>query len=531
MRNFVALFEALGATSKTGEKVEAMARYFRNAPLSDAEWAAWLLSGRRPKRPVTLDRLTRWAAERAELPEWLVAECIDVVGDVAEALAKLTLSTPTETDERSLASWMEERFLPLHGMDETAIRAAVEAAWADLDEPGRLVWNKLMTGSLRIGVSHDLVVRALSLAFDLPTSVVAHRLTGDWSPASGVLAGLRDPGTEADPASPYPFALAHPLTESPQDLGEPAGWIAEWKYDGIRCQLIRRAGTALLWSRGEEAIAPRFPEIVEAASRLPEGTVLDGEILAWRDGPLAFAELQRRIGRKEVGKRLLTEVPCVLVAFDLLEWEGKDVRKHSLMERRRLLAECLAGSGAERILISEQVGGTWDELASARLQARANGVEGLTLKRSDAAYPLGRKKGIWWKWKIDPLTVDCVLMYAQLGSGARAALFTDYTFGIWKDGALVPFAKAYSGLDQHEIKLLDAWIRANILERFGPVRTVPPAQVFELAFEGIQPSKRHKSGIAVRFPRILRWRVDKRAEEADTFERVVALLGGERTAS
>lgn len=528
MKRFVTLFEELGATSKTGEKIEVMARFFKQAPPADAEWAAWLLSGRRPKRPVTLDRLTRWAAEWAELPEWLVAECIDAVGDVAEALAKLTLSNATEPDDRSLASWMEDRFLPMQGMEEAGVRSTVEAAWADLDEAGRFVWNKLLTGSLRIGVSHDLVIRALSRALDLPTSVVAHRLTGDWTPSSEVVARLRDAIAESDPAAPYPFALAHPLSTPPEDLGHPEAWVAEWKYDGIRCQLIRRAGTTFLWSRGEEAIAARFPEISEAASHLPDGTVLDGEILAWRDGPLPFAELQRRIGRKEVGKRLLAEVPCVMVAFDLLESEGTDVRRQSLLERRLLLADCLAGASAERILLSQRVAGTWDELAVARVQARTNGVEGLMLKGADSAYPLGRKRGIWWKWKVEPQTVDCVLMYAQLGSGARAALFTDYTFGIWKDGALVPFAKAYSGLDQHEIKLLDAWIRANILERFGPVRTVPPVQVFELAFEGIQPSNRHKSGIAVRFPRILRWRTDKRAEDADTFDRVVALLESER---
>lgn len=524
MTRFVALFEALAATSKTSEKVEAMVRYFTDASPQDAEWAAWLLSGRRPKRPVTLDRLSRWAAELADLPEWLVVECIEAVGDVAEALAKLTPSQASEPDGNSLASWMNERFLPMLGMEEAGIRATVEAAWSDLDESGRLVWNKLMTGSLRIGVSHDLVVRALSRAYEMPASAVAHRLTGDWTPTAGVLAGLRDSSTLSDPASPYPFALAHPLTAIPHELGDPDAWIAEWKYDGIRCQLIRRAGKTYLWSRGEEAIAARFPEVAEAAAKLSDGTVLDGEILAWRDGPLPFAELQRRIGRKEVGKRLLAEVPCALIAFDVLEVQGTDVRRSGLLARRQLLEDCLAQAGSERIRLSERIGGTWDELAQARLKARVNGVEGLMLKRADAAYPLGRKKGIWWKWKVDPLTIDCVLMYAQLGSGARAALFTDYTFGIWKDGALVPFAKAYSGLDQHEIKLLDAWIRANILERFGPVRTVPPAQVFELAFEGIQPSNRHKSGIAVRFPRIVRWRTDKRPEDADTFDRVTELL-------
>jgi DNA ligase-1 len=312
-----------------------------------------------------------------------------------------------------------------------------------------------------------------------------------------------------------------------QALGEPTHWLAEWKWDGIRSQLIRRAGRTFLWSRGDELLNGRFPEVEAPASLLPEGTVLDGELLPWRgDRPLPFAQLQRRIGRKAITRRILDEVPVALVAYDLLEQAGEDLRPLPLEERRRRLAALLAATAsAGRLVLSPALeAADWAGLADARLRARELGAEGLMLKRRLSAYGVGRRKGDWWKWKVEPYAVDAVLMYAQAGSGRRAGLFTDYTFGVWDGDRLVAFAKAYTGLTDAEIRKVDGFIRRNTVEKHGPVRVVRPELVFELAFEGIQASPRHKSGVAVRFPRIVRWRTDKRPADADTLATVRALL-------
>jgi len=302
--------------------------------------------------------------------------------------------------------------------------------------------------------------------------------------------------------------------------------VVEWKWDGIRAQLIRRTGRTFLWSGGDELLSGRFPEVEEAAALLPEGTVIDGELLPWTGGaPLPFAQMQRRIGRKALGRKILSEVPVVLVAYDLLEERGDDLRALPFAERRARLAVLLAATpSAGRLMLSPAVAvQSWPDVERARARARESGAEGLMLKRRNSAYGAGRRRGDWWKWKVEPHSVDAVLIYAQPGSGRRAGLYTDYTFGIWDGDRLVPFAKAYTGLTDDEIRQVDAFIRRHTIEKFGPVRTVKPELVFELAFEGIQRSSRHKSGIAVRFPRMARWRTDKRPEEADTLATVQAL--------
>jgi len=372
-------------------------------------------------------------------------------------------------------------------------------------------------------------VKALAQVAGLATEVISHRLMGDWQPDASFYNQLIAQQTgDTDVSRPYPFFLAYPLEGEPSSLGDPADWIAEWKWDGIRSQTIRRNWQTFIWSRGEELVTERFPELAALGGLLPEGTVIDGEILPWKDGmPLPFAQLQRRIGRKALGPKILADVPVVLLAYDLLEWGGEDIRAWPLEKRRAQLAELasvLAASG--RLILSEAVPFTdWDELAAARLRSRERRVEGFMLKRHGSPYRVGRRKGDWWKWKIQPYSVDCVLIYAQPGNGRRASLLTDYTFGVWDNGELVPFAKAYSGLTDEEIAQVDAWVRRNTLEKFGPVQRVKPELVFELAFEGIQKSPRHRSGIAVRFPRIARWRTDKKAEEADSIETIRALLG------
>jgi DNA ligase-1 len=379
-------------------------------------------------------------------------------------------------------------------------------------------------------VSGGLVERALALATGVPEGAIAHRLTGGWEPTAEFFARLcAEDVRDTDVSRPYPFYLAYPLEAPVESLGDPTEWLAEWKWDGIRSQLVRRAGRTFLWSRGDELLNGRFPEVEEPASFLPDGTVLDGELLPWEaDRPLAFAQLQRRIGRKALTRKVLDEVPVALLGYDLLELAGEDLRPLPLAERRRRLEALLARtpSGGRLVLSRAVPGGDWPALAEARGRARELGAEGLMLKRLGSAYGVGRRKGDWWKWKVEPYAVDAVLMYAQAGSGRRAGLFTDYTFGVWEGDRLVAFAKAYSGLTDAEIRKVDAFIRRNTVEKHGPVRVVRPELVFELAFEGIQASPRHKSGVAVRFPRIARWRTDKRPEDADTLATVRSLLEG-----
>ena len=527
MKAFARLYDSLDQATATGEKVAALVEYFRTAPPGDAVWAVHFLSGRRPKRLVSTGRLRAWAADEAGIAEWLFEESYGAVGDLAETITLLLPDTGASSD-RPLSWWVEERLLPLRGRGEAAQRAEMLAAWRELGRRERFVWNKLITGSFRVGASARLVVRALAEVSGVDEATLSHRLMGAWDPSAEFFERLVASDTrDADVSRPYPFYLAYPLEQEPDSLGDAAGWLAEWKWDGIRSQLIRRAGRTFLWSRGEELLSGRFPEVEEAGALLPEGTVLDGELLPWSGAsPLPFAQLQRRIGRKTLGPKILREVPVVLVAYDLLEERGVDLRDHPLAVRRERLGALLAAiPSAGRLVLSPAVEvADWAGAASARARAREAGAEGLMLKRRSSPYGVGRRRGDWWKWKVDPLSVDAVLMYAQPGSGRRAGLYTDYTFGVWDNDRLVPFAKAYTGLTDEEIRRVDAFVRRHTLEKFGPVRTVKPELVFELAFEGIQPSPRHKSGIAVRFPRIVRWRTDKRAQDADTLEAVRALV-------
>jgi DNA ligase-1 len=527
MRAFAALYDAIDATTATNEKVAALVTFFRDAPPADAAWAAAFLLGRRPKRLVKAPDLRAWATEAAGIPAWLFEECYAQAGDLAEAIT-LLVPDVTTTDEAPFAWWVEACLLPLAHLTPDAQRAALTEAWQRLGGTARFVFNKLITGAFRVGVSDGLVVRALAQVSGVSADTIAHRLMGQWEPSADWYARLLQTDTDdSDWSRPYPFFLAYPL-EAPLDtLGDVHDWQFEWKWDGIRCQLVRRRGKTFLWSRGEELLAGRFPEVESCAEWLPDGTVLDGELLAWRDGqPLPFTELQKRINRKTVGKKLLADVPCHLLVYDCLEAHGVDVRREAMRDRRARAEQLVRAlpTGATIGLSPVVPASAWADVTAARDAARAQQSEGLMLKRASSPYGVGRKVGDWWKWKVNPLTVDAVLVYAQAGHGRRAGLYTDYTFAIWDGDTLVPFAKAYSGLTDGEIREVDRFVKANTLEKFGPVRTVKPELVFELAFEGIQRSTRHKSGIAVRFPRIARWRQDKPASEADTIETVRALL-------
>ncbi len=526
MKDFARLFTRIDQSTKTSVKVAALAEYFATAPDADRLWTIALFSGRRPRRAVTTTRLREWAAEAAGYPLWLFEEAYPVVGDLAETIALFLPPGRAESDH-GLTHWIN-MLRGLSDVDEAARKDAVLSAWNELDTTSRFLFNKLITGGFRIGISQKLMTRALAQATGREEAELAHRLMGAWSPDDTTFHALieaDDPTTDA--SRPYPFCLAHGLDTAPGDLGAPEDWHAEWKWDGIRGQLILRDGDHFVWSRGEELMTDRFPELARARDCLPPGTVIDGEILAWDgDAPLPFAALQKRIGRKTVPKTLLREAPVILHAYDLLEENGRDIRALPFAERRTRLEQLIAPLPPEAPLrLSPTLTfETWEALAAQRATARDARAEGLMLKRRAGPYLAGRKKGEWWKWKLDPLSIDAVMIYAQAGHGRRANLYTDFTFAVWQGNDLVPFTKAYSGLTDAEFRKITVWVKKNTLQRFGPVRQVRPEHVFEIAFEGIQQSPRHKSGVALRFPRMARWRHDKDVSEANTLDDLREML-------
>ena len=553
MRRFALLFQQLDETNKTSAKKQALVDYFNAAPPEDAAWAVAFLTGDRPKRVVPTKALVEAVCRRAQLPQWLFDECYEQVGDLSEALALLLPVNEAQTNPPSLTTMIETRLLPLAKLDNDAAVAAVEESWAMLNARERLVWNKLLGGSFRVGVAKGVVVQALALVANVDTQAIAARLTGDVDKtAAGFKALVAKDGdvdnvAALDPARPYPFYLASPIPGAhPKELGTVDDFVIEQKWDGIRAQVVVRefegAKKVWLWSRGEEEVSAGFPDVVAAAQALPVGTVLDGELLAWQagvddGGVRSFNDLQQRLNRKKPSAKVLEDIPCRLLTYDLLEEGGVDLRALPMRERRQRL-EVLARSHG--FLVSPLAkSSTWEGLDEIWQQSRAHGVEGLMLKRVDSPYRAGRVRGDWWKWKVAPLSVDCVLVYAQKGSGKRAGLYSDYTFAVWNRPAddvgtavdasieprqLVTFAKAYSGLTDDELKKVDAFIKRNTTERFGPVRAVEPSIVVELGFEGIAESTRHKSGIAVRFPRILRLREDKKPADADSVDTLRALI-------
>ena len=548
MKQFTDLYWRLDGTTSTNEKVAALRDYFAAAPHEDAAVALGVLSGGRQGRAVSLTLLRQWAAEIAGLPAWLVEESYAHVGDLAETIA-LVLPPPSDDaghTDLGLAACMQSTVHALkQAADDAAKRVIVEDVWPRLASRERIVWHKLLTGGCRVGVSKTLVARALAEVAGLDPAVMAHRLMGRPIETAAEFAALLSPDeTAADSRRPYPFFLASPLDSEVASLGDITNWQAEWKWDGMRAQLVRRGDDAAIWSRGEELMNEAFPEIATAALALPPGTVLDGELLAVRQRQLLpFAALSRRASRRRVTKQVLAEIPCVFVAYDLLEAEGEDLRGEPLMHRRELLEQLVpdsftdaidaAGSAPQpeqedaprRLFLSPVVSGdSWASLAAARATSRQRGVEGLMLKRQSSPYAVGRTRGDWWKWKIEPLEIDTVLLYAQAGHGRRAGLHTDYTLGVWHGDALVPVAKAYSGLSDAEIVEVDRIVRATTLEKHGPVRVVRPTLVFQLSFEGVSRSTRHKSGIAVRFPRIARWRRDKEPHDAGRLADIERML-------
>ncbi|MBG8562016.1 ATP-dependent DNA ligase [Pseudomonas qingdaonensis] len=545
MKAFAELYGQLDATTSSNAKRDALVHYFASASPEDAAWAVYFLAGGRPRQLVPTRLLRELAISLSGLPDWLFEESYQAVGDLAETFS-LLLPEAAHSSDAGLAYWVEDCLLPLRGLPPETLAQRLPPLWVQLDRQSLLVCLKLVTGSFRVGVSKLLVTRALAQLADIDSKRVAQRLVGytDLSHRPTAQGYLKLIAAESEDehaqrgGQPYPFFLAHAL-QQPVDqfdalLGPPQAWQAEWKWDGIRAQVVKREGQLWVWSRGEELLTERFPELQALAAVLPDGCVVDGEIVVWRDGVQPFALLQQRIGRKTLGKKILADAPVVLLGYDLLEWQGADWRSRPQAERRAQLEALVQTTAHPALRLSPVLqGDTWAELAAQREASRSLGVEGLMLKARDALYGVGRTKdmGVWWKWKIDPFSVDAVLIYAQRGHGRRASLYSDYTFAVWDAPAgspqrsLVPFAKAYSGLSDEEMRKVDAIIRKTTVETFGPVRSVTPTLVFELGFEGIALSKRHKSGIAVRFPRMLRWRLDKPVDEADDLATLQSLLG------
>lgn len=525
MKHFSELFRKLDETNKTNDKLQALVSYFEQADSQDKLWTIALFSHRRPRRTVPTSFLRTWASEAACISHWLFEESYHIVGDLAETIS-LVLPQAEHQSDKSLSTWIHEIIL-LKDKEEQEKKTFILTAWNSLNPQERFLFNKLITGGFRIGVSQKMVTKALAKHLDKEENEIAHRLMGNWTPQTTSFEEMfLNDKISANISRPYPFYLAYALENEPSLLGSTQKWAAEWKWDGIRSQCIKRENELFIWSRGEELISERFPELIEMSQNLPNGIAIDGEILASKDGVLlGFQSLQKRITRKNIGKKLLQENPVIIRAYDLLEFAGNDIRNLPYIERRTLLEKLLADHNHPALILSERVEFTsWDELTALRQKSREMGTEGFMLKQLDSPYLSGRKKGDWWKWKVDPYTIDGVMLYAQRGHGRRSNLYSDFTFAVWDQDKLVPFTKAYSGLTDAEFKEITAWVKNNTLERFGPVSSVKPYHVFELAFEGIQKSSRHKSGVALRFPRIKRWRKDKPASEANTLSDLKNLL-------
>ncbi|MGY6562643.1 MAG: ATP-dependent DNA ligase [Luteibaculaceae bacterium] len=529
MKDFAALFEALDSTTKTKKRLEALEFYFSHADNQDKVHVIALLTGKRPKRPVKVSLLRQWAAELASIPQWLFEQSYHVAGDLAETISLLISNLGEERigSAVTLTDWM--LFLKaLHDKEEQDKKEAIVEAWKTLDKVELFLFNKLITGGFRIGVSKQNTIKALAKVTGTEESSIAHRLMGNWDPYTTTFNELLlEEHSAADQLSkPYPFFLAYPVEGSVEALGKASEWQAEYKWDGIRGQIIVREGNLFIWSRGEELITDKFPEFELLRERISGNVVLDGEILVVKENvPQPFQLLQTRIGRKNVTQKIKNEAPVEFWCYDILELDGLDLRNLPLHKRRQILEDFMRNSDIEGVKMPQVLtNSSWELLKEQRLEAREIGAEGLMLKKLDSPYLAGRKAGHWFKWKLDPYTIDAVLIYAMRGHGRRANLYTDYTFAVWHNNGLLPFTKAYSGLTDKEIEAVDKFVKQNTLERFGPVRSVTPKLVFEIAFEGIAESTRHKSGVALRFPRINRWRTDKEIKDASTLDELKKLL-------
>jgi DNA ligase-1 len=526
LKRFTELIQQLETSNKTNDKIAALVDYFSNADERDKPYVIAMFTGKKPRRPVSTALIKEWAIELSAIPEWLFAESYHSVGDLSETIA-LVLPPPEFETDRKLHEWIQD-LGALNGQTDAIKREFIINAWNSLDSQQRFIFNKLIAGNFRIGVSHKMLVNALAKQSDTDSNKIMHSIMGKWNPEEITYSELIEGAhVNTDNSWPYPFCLAYALEVKPEELGAGSLWQAEWKWDGIRGQIVKRNGELFIWSRGEELVTDQFPELHFLRERLSDGTVLDGEILSVKDGNVqVFSILQQRLNRKTINKAQLNDAPVGFFTYDILEFHGADIREKPLLERRKILEQVVKDLDNQAVVrLSPVVNfSSWDELALLRQGSRELNSEGIMLKRVDSSYHSGRKRGDWWKWKINPYTVDTVMIYAQKGSGRRANFYTDYTFAVRDGEKLITVAKAYSGLTDQEIKEVDSFVKRNSVEKFGPVRTVKPELVFEIAFEGIAESKRHKAGLALRFPRIARWRKDKKADEINTLEDLQQLL-------
>jgi len=524
MRAFVNLVQNLDATTSSNNKISYLKNYFESdIDIKDKLWALALFMGKKPPRSVNTSLLRIWCAEVRGIPLWLFEQNYHIVGDLAETIALMVADT-TQISKKPLYSWVEEIFA-LKNQSESDKEKYVKQAWRTCDVDEIWIFNKIITGGFRIGVSKNLVITALSQVYDVEKAQMAHVLSGQWTPQTTTWERLLDfNNTNSDISKPYPYFLAYPIKTDELTQISSLEWVAEYKWDGIRGQLIYRKNESFLWSRGEELITEKFPEL--RITDVNTSFVIDGEILAWKnEKPMSFNELQPRISRKSVSKKMLSDIPIYFKAYDLLEINNEDVRSLPFQYRRIQLEKIFQEIQHPRILLSPLlIFNDTEELTTLRKNAPQIGAEGLMIKRWQGVYHTGRKNEDMYKWKCDPYLIDAVLLYAQRGHGRRANLYSDFTFAVWDGDKLTPFAKAYSGLTDQEMKEITQFVKKNTIETFGPVASVKPELVFELAFEGIALSSRHKSGIAVRFPRINRWRHDKKTQEANSLEDIKSLL-------
>jgi DNA ligase-1 len=521
MERFVKLLQELDQTTSTLKKVESLKNYFECSDPEDACWGLYLISGNKIPTKVNRTFLHESFVEFIDMPMWLFKESGYHVGDSSETMALLRGPIESPKTPPRLGEFIENELLTLKKLPPEEIKAKLHLWWRSYDEAVLFLIHKCFSGNLRMGVSKNLLIQAMAQVAKIDKETMSFRLMGDYQPTPQFYNNLLVQDITIEQKSkPYPYFLSSPIEDPEEIFKNWEEWCVEWKWDGIRAQVIKRDGDVFLWSRGEELINESFPEVLQQAMLLPDGTVIDGELLPFKEGKvLSFNELQTRLNRKKLTKKDLETTPISIMAYDLLEWESVDLRDRPLSERREILESLNVFPISQLVKVS-----SIDEAKHLRTESRDRGVEGFMLKRWTSTYQTGRRRGDWWKWKIDPLTIDCVLLYAQSGTGRRSNLYTDYTLAVWKDKELIPVTKAYSGLTDEELSSMDNWIKRNTIEKFGPVRSVKPQHVFEIAFEGIQESNRHKAGVALRFPRILRWRKDKKPEEADTLDNVKKLL-------
>lgn len=517
---FAELLERLVFTPSRNAKIALLRRYFATQPDPDRGIGLAAVTGELSFTAAKPGLIRELAGARTD--PVLFAWSYDYVGDLAETVALMWPAAATDAPPPRLGEVVQA----LEEAPKSALPGLV-AGWLDAsDASTRFALLKLITGGLRVGVSARLAKVALAeLGGVEPDEVeeVWHGLAPPYLPLFAWLEGHSPRPDPLDAPVFRPPMLAHPLEAGDLAGLQPAEWRAEWKWDGIRVQLVSTPGGKRVFSRGADDISAGFPEIVEAMNFR---AVLDGELLVVRDGAVApFADLQQRLNRKAVTMKMMQSFPAAVRLYDILFDGAEDVRGLPFDARRARLEEWYARVHPTRMDLSELIHfGSLDELAVLRDGARAASIEGLMLKRADSAYVAGRVKGLWWKWKRDPLTVDAVLMYAQRGHGKRSSYYSDYTFGLWRGEELVPVGKAYFGFTDQELAWLDRWVRNHTVARFGPVRDVEKALVLEVAFDAAQLSTRHKSGVAMRFPRIARIRSDKPAAEADRLEALMALV-------